>query len=77
MEQAVAQLFRDVLGARRVGRDDNFFDLGGHSLMAMELMAAVEEAFGIDVPVAVLYESRTVAAFAEAIEARRTASDPR
>jgi acyl carrier protein len=75
-EHAVAKLFSDVLGVRRVGRTDNFFDLGGHSLMAMALMAAVDETFGIDVPVSALYESTTLAEFAATIEQTITSATP-
>ncbi|MEM9291839.1 MAG: amino acid adenylation domain-containing protein [Acidobacteriota bacterium] len=60
-EEAVAQLFEELLLTESVGAFDNFFDLGGHSLMATQLIAQVREIFGVDLPLRLLFENPTVA----------------
>jgi len=57
----LAELFEDVLGVERVGLDDDFFDLGGDSLGAVELAAAINERFGTDLPTSMIVETPTVA----------------
>ena len=50
-EVAVAKIWRDVLGVEHVGRHDNFFDLGGHSLLVMRAIARLEHDLGVCVAV--------------------------
>ncbi|MGF0309228.1 amino acid adenylation domain-containing protein [Rhodococcus sp. IEGM1428] len=69
VEEIVAASFGDVLGVERVGLDDDFFDLGGNSLIATRLVARVGVAAGWRVPVRALFEASTVAAFAAAVSA--------
>ena len=47
MEVALASIWTEVLGVERVSVDDNFFDLGGHSLLCMQVIARLEEAVGV------------------------------
>jgi aryl carrier-like protein len=68
-EQLVAGMFRDVLGRTDVGVFDNFFDLGGDSLMAARLMSRLRAASGADLPLRNLFERPTAAQLAEAIDA--------
>jgi len=51
-----------------VGADDDFFDLGGNSLVAVQLVGEISRAFQTDIPVAQLFELRTVRLLAGAIE---------
>ena len=50
MEATVAGIWAEVLKIERVGRNDNFYDLGGHSLFATQVMSRIRQAFGVEVP---------------------------
>ncbi len=63
-EQKLAQLWGELLGLPRVGIHDDFFEAGGHSLLATRLVARVQEAFGVALPIRALFEARTVASLA-------------
>jgi amino acid adenylation domain-containing protein len=68
-EEMLVSAFREVLEREDFGVFDSFFDLGGHSLMAMRLMSKVRLASGIDLPIRNLFERPSVAALAEAVDA--------
>jgi acyl carrier protein len=67
IEEVLAIIWAEVLGVERVGVEDDFFDLGGHSLMAMRLTAAIRETLGIEVPLKIFFEAPTVARMARAL----------
>ncbi|WP_205875624.1 non-ribosomal peptide synthetase [Mycobacterium camsae] len=67
-ERTVAGLFADLLGAGRVGLEDSFFDLGGHSLAATKLVAAIRAECGVAIGIRDIFESETVAQLAELID---------
>jgi NADP-dependent 3-hydroxy acid dehydrogenase YdfG/acyl carrier protein len=69
MQQAVAEVWQDVLGVTDVGLDDDFMDLGGHSLMAVRVATRLQRRFGGDLKLAALLEARTVRALAAAMRA--------
>jgi amino acid adenylation domain-containing protein len=78
-EEFLCELFADVLGVPSVGIHDNFFQIGGHSLLAMRLISRVRAALRVDLKIAALFRHATVAEFAELIadlEARRNSSEP-
>jgi acyl carrier protein len=54
-----------------VGIRDSFFDLGGHSLIAVRLFNEISDRYGVDLPISVLMQSPTVAALSELIQAYR------
>ena len=68
VEEAVATVWREVLGLERVGARDNFFFLGGDSLLATRVVARLGAAFEVDVPLAVIFRAPTVSGQALAIE---------
>ncbi|WP_165606768.1 non-ribosomal peptide synthetase [Mycolicibacterium iranicum] len=66
-EEVLAGIFAQVLGVERVGVDDSFFDLGGDSLSAMRLIAAVNSGMGASLAVRTVFEAPTVAQLAPRI----------
>jgi amino acid adenylation domain-containing protein len=71
LELAVADLYGELLPGRRPGRDDDFFALGGHSLMAARLLFAIKERLGVTLAMTVLFQSPTVTGLASAIKLAR------
>jgi len=68
VEQTLTSLWAQVLDLKTVGVHDNFFDLGGHSLMAMRLIARVQKSFRVKLSLWGLFESPTIAGMAADIE---------
>src|SRR6185369_4744823 len=69
-EEMLAGIWSQLLGVETVGRDDHFFALGGHSLVATRLAARVREAFGVELPLAAVLEHPRLAAMAAVVERR-------
>ncbi|WP_255182507.1 non-ribosomal peptide synthase/polyketide synthase [Rhodococcus sp. 06-1460-1B] len=68
IESMVAEVFADVLGLDRVGLDDDFFELGGNSLVATQVVSRLGASADTTVPVRALFEAPTVAALAARVE---------
>ncbi len=68
MEQRMADIVAEVLGIDRVGRDDNFFLMGGHSLLGAQVVLRMRDAFAVDVTLWHLFEAQTVGHLAVTIE---------
>lgn len=67
VEEAVCRIWSDLLGREQVGIYDNFFKLGGHSLMAVRLMAGIRRELDLNLPLTVLFSRATPALLAEAV----------
>jgi len=67
VEETVAAIWATELGRASVGRHDNFFSLGGHSLMAAKLMTRLRDALRVEVPVRILFEAPTLSRFVHAL----------
>jgi acyl carrier protein len=56
LEEKLVHLWREALGLEKVGIDDNFFDLGGNSILAVKLAERISGYFRVDLPVVKLFE---------------------
>jgi hypothetical protein len=82
METAVAAIWRDVLNRGSIGRETNFFDQGGHSLLLLQVQDRIREDLGIDIAVTDLFEFPTVESLARRLmldgaDGKTDADDPR
>jgi acyl carrier protein len=64
IEQEIAKIWADILGLEHIGIHDNFFDLGGHSLRATQVIARLGKQFQIELPLRTMFEAPTVAGLA-------------
>ncbi len=71
LEELLVELWSQMLRAGRVGIHDDFFSLGGHSLAAIQLLASLRQALGVEVPLYRLFAAPTVAGLARTIAALR------
>jgi acyl transferase domain-containing protein/thioesterase domain-containing protein len=69
VEEALAGYWRELLGIAKVGIHDSFFDMGGHSLIAVRLFRMIKKQYAIDLPISTLFEAPTIAQCAERIAA--------
>ncbi|WP_199258312.1 type I polyketide synthase [Paracoccus binzhouensis] len=66
----LAAIWSELLGIAQVGAVDSFFDLGGHSLIAVRMFGQLRKAFGVDLPISTLFEAPTIAQLAALVEER-------
>ncbi len=67
VEKLLAEIWTEVLGVERVGIQDNFFDLGGHSLLSVRLFVRIREVFDVNLPLNSLFRNPTIEYLAELI----------
>ncbi|HEU0302475.1 MAG TPA: amino acid adenylation domain-containing protein, partial [Longimicrobium sp.] len=75
-EQAVAEIWSEVLGVERVGRWDHFFALGGHSLLAVQVVSRVRQALAVEAALGEVFARPVLAEFARGLEAAAHAALP-
>jgi acyl carrier protein len=68
LEARLATIWADSLGLERVGTQDNFFAVGGHSLLAAQVISRVRREWGVELPMRTLFEGPTIAAFADRLQ---------
>ncbi len=71
----LAEIWSDLLGVERVGIHDDFFQLGGHSLLVAKLAARVRQAFKVELPLVEVFKNPTIAQLAGAVEKPGMASE--
>lgn len=69
LERGIATIWGEVLGVAQVGRDDNFFDLGGHSLLTVQVQGRLRRTLGLEPSITDLFRFPTVRALAEFLAA--------
>jgi aryl carrier-like protein len=74
LERAVACVWRDLLGVETLDREDNFFDLGGDSLLATQVVSRLRAGHRISLPLRAVFEAPTIAALAARLAAARDAA---
>jgi amino acid adenylation domain-containing protein len=73
-EEVLAAIMAEVLQLPRVSRQDDFFALGGHSLLAMQVISRIREAFEIELPVRLLFETPTLAGLSAHLDQARNSA---
>jgi amino acid adenylation domain-containing protein len=66
-EEKLTQIWREVLSIDQVGVEDNFFDIGGHSLIVIQVIARIRKVLDVEVPFRTLFEEPTIAALADQV----------
>jgi amino acid adenylation domain-containing protein/non-ribosomal peptide synthase protein (TIGR01720 family) len=69
LEQVLADLWRELLGAERIGAREHFFELGGHSLLAAQALARIRKIFEVDLPLRTFFQTGTPEKVAMALTA--------
>jgi amino acid adenylation domain-containing protein len=68
MEERLVDIWQNLLSMKRIGIHHNFFELGGHSLLAVRAISAIQQQFGIKIPVATYFQLNTIAALSDFID---------
>jgi amino acid adenylation domain-containing protein len=76
IEEALAEMWRGILGVSQVGVRDGFFEIGGHSLLATQVISRVREVFQVELPLRAIFEAPTIENLAAAIERARFSTVP-
>ncbi|MGA2649068.1 MAG: amino acid adenylation domain-containing protein [Terracidiphilus sp.] len=76
IETKLAAIWAETLNLEHIGKRDNYFDLGGNSLLIVKLLSRVEHSLGIRVPVATLFQHSTLQAFSDAVAKRIETTAP-
>ncbi|MCJ8271641.1 MAG: condensation domain-containing protein, partial [Psychrosphaera sp.] len=74
VEQKLCDIWQQLLGLEKVGIEDNFFDLGGHSILATRVISEIREQFAVELPLRTLFEQPTIAGLALEVTSHDTGS---
>ena len=72
IEKQLATIWEEVLSARPIGRNQDYFELGGNSLLAIRLFTEIDRVFRVHLPISTLFYAKTVAEFAALIEKQQS-----
>ena len=67
IDKTLVGFWEELLGVDQVGIEDSFFDLGGHSLIAVRLFAKIQQVYNADYPISILFEAPTISACSDLI----------
>lgn len=67
VERVIAEIWEDLLGIEQVGIHDNFYDLGGHSLLGTRVLSRLRDVFQVELTIRAVLESPTIAGLAEVL----------
>lgn len=67
-QEILAGIWKEVLGLDRVGIRDNFFERGGHSLLAVQVLSRIRQCFGLEIPLRRVFEAATIEALEQVVE---------
>ncbi len=67
-ERRLAKIWQDVLGVQSIGKEDSFFDLGGHSLLLVVLFARINKEFASNLPITSIFDAQTLSALAKVLK---------
>lgn len=76
-EQVIAGIWADILHLPAPGSGDSFLELGGHSILAIRMLARVNEAFGIRIPIYEFLDDPTIAGIATLVARKQAQTDDR
>ena len=76
LEMQLTEIWREVLGIQTIGVKDNFFNLGGRSLVAVKLFAQIEKVFKVNLPLVTLFQAPTVEQIARILREKAVETDP-
>jgi surfactin family lipopeptide synthetase A len=74
LQSKIRLVWEEVLGVREIGDDDNFFDLGGHSFLVLDVVDRIETELGVALPLREFFSNPTLREVAEATQARLNAA---
>ena len=77
LDKELVSIWQKILGIKVIGINDNFFDLGGHSLLVVQLFAQIEKKIGANLPLAILFQAPTIAQLADRIKNKNWENKPR
>jgi len=67
LTESLSRIWKEALGTTRVSPEENFFDLGGDSLAAITVVAAIYNEFSVEIPIRILFDNPTINEFSEAL----------